>query len=227
MIIWGGHNPSGTCTDGGSYTPPTSVGDSGTWTAIPASATAGVRQSHSAIWTGTVMIVWGGLDNGGNELNTGAAYDPSHGSWTALSTHNAPSARSGHTAIWTNSKMIVFGGVNAQIGGQALNDGGIYDPGTDTWTPLPSLNAPDARTNHGAVWTGTEMLVFSGQGATGSLLSAGAFSPAAGVWRSLPAAPAGATQLAGVWSGSLLLAFGLGGLDTLDASPALYLYQHF
>src|SRR6185436_238044 len=43
------------------------------------------RSGHTAVWTGSVMIVWGG--------NGGARYDPATDTWTATSTVNAPSAR--------------------------------------------------------------------------------------------------------------------------------------
>jgi hypothetical protein len=227
MIIWGGNSPNGALPDGGSYTPPTSPTDLGSWTSIPASSIAGVRQSHTAVWTGSAMIIWGGLDANANTLNTGAAYDPVAKVWTALPTLNAPSARFGHSAIWTGSQMIVFGGSNSTTAGPILNDGAIYDPVAQAWTALSPLGAPDPRMSHGAVWTGSEMLVFSGQGASGPLLTAGAFNPATNIWRALPAAPSGATVLTGVWSGTLLLAFGEGGLNTLDPSPTLYLYGKF
>ena len=64
---------------------------------------------HTAVWTGSEMIVWGGYD-GGNVLNTGGRYNPSTDSWTATSTTNAPAARTDHTAVWTGSEMIVWGG---------------------------------------------------------------------------------------------------------------------
>ena len=32
------------------------------------------RDSHTAVWTGTQMIVWGGIQHGGFELNTGGRY---------------------------------------------------------------------------------------------------------------------------------------------------------
>ena len=46
---------------------------------------------HTAVWTGSEMIVWGGVRPG--LLNTGGRYDPGTDSWTATSTTNAPSAR--------------------------------------------------------------------------------------------------------------------------------------
>ena len=70
-----------------------------------------VRTNHTAIWTGSEMIVWGGW-GGGPDLNTGGRYNPSTDSWTATSTTNAPAGREWHTAIWTGSQMIVWGGSN-------------------------------------------------------------------------------------------------------------------
>ena len=66
------------------------------------------RSVHTAVWTGSEMIVWGGEFSGYS--NTGGRYNPSTDSWTATSLTNAPSARDGHTAVWTGSEMIVWGG---------------------------------------------------------------------------------------------------------------------
>jgi len=43
-----------------------------------------------------------------------------------------------------------------------LNTGARYDPKTDTWAALSTLNAPPPRVNHTAVWTGQGMLIFGG-----------------------------------------------------------------
>ena len=66
------------------------------------------RPLHTAVWTGSEMIVWGGLD--GSYLNTGGRYNPATDNWTATSTTDAPAARDRHTAVWTGSEMIVWGG---------------------------------------------------------------------------------------------------------------------
>ena len=50
------------------------------------------RYRHTAVWTGSEMIIWGGYGNG-TGLNTGGRYDPTTDSWTATSTANAPAAR--------------------------------------------------------------------------------------------------------------------------------------
>ena len=99
------------------------------------------RVYHTAVWTGSEMIVWGG-DDGTHVLNTGGRYNPSTDSWTATSTTNAPAAREGHTAVWTGSEMIVWGGYD---GISYLNTGGRYNPSTDSWTATSTTNAPAGR----------------------------------------------------------------------------------
>ena len=116
------------------------------------------RFLHTAVWTGSEMIVWGGF--GGGYLNDGARYNPAGNSWTAMSTTGAPVGRYSHTAVWTGSEMIVWGGFS----GSALNDGARYNPTGNSWTSLASASgtAPTARYLHTAVWTGSEMIVWGG-----------------------------------------------------------------
>jgi hypothetical protein len=56
------------------------------WTA--AAAPPDARSDHTAVWTGSEMIIWGGYS--GIVLNTGGRYNPSTDSWTATNTTNAP-----------------------------------------------------------------------------------------------------------------------------------------
>src|SRR5438874_1174517 len=112
------------------------------------------RHAHTAVWTGSEMIVWGGEATSGY-LNSGSRYNPTTDSWTATSTSGVPAARSQHTAVWTGNEMIVWGGVGD--GATYVNTGGRYNPSTNTWTALSTTNAPAGRFRHTAVWTGTEM----------------------------------------------------------------------
>src|SRR5215217_7108017 len=114
------------------------------------------------------MIVWGGY--AGGISNTGGRYNPNTDSWTSTSITDAE-ARQSHTAVWTGSEMIVWGGApdNSYNG---LNTGGRYNSSTDSWTATSTANAPEARREHTAVWTGSEMLAWGGQG-TRDLLKTG------------------------------------------------------
>jgi hypothetical protein len=123
-----------------------------TWAATAGAPTA--RAYHTAIWTGTEMIVWGGGSN------SGGRYNPATDRWVPTSTSNAPSGRAEHTAVWTGSEMIVWGGTN---GSNNLNTGGKYNPASDSWTATTTTNAPTGREYHTAVWTGSEMIVWGGE----------------------------------------------------------------
>ena len=116
MIIWGGYASDYYNTilnTGRRYNP---IAD--TWTATSTTNAPSSRAYHTAVWTGTEMIVWGGNDGG--YLNTGGRYNPATDTWTATTTTNAPTGRYWHTAVWTGTEMIVWGG----DGGGYLNTGG-------------------------------------------------------------------------------------------------------
>src|SRR6266436_7935667 len=68
--------PSGGCTDD-------------TWTPTSLTNAPSVRYLHTAVWTGSEMIVWGGTTGVGSYFNTGGRYNPSTDSWTATTTTSA------------------------------------------------------------------------------------------------------------------------------------------
>src|SRR5882724_7178294 len=72
-----------------------------TWRATTLMNAPSARVYHTAVWTGTEMIVWGGFDSAGNALDTGGRYDPITDSWTATTMAGVPTGREMHTAIWT------------------------------------------------------------------------------------------------------------------------------
>jgi len=170
-----------------------------TWTATSITNAPEARSGHTAIWTGSEMVVWGG-----SRLNTGGRYDPSTDSWTATSTTNAPNVRSGHTAIWTGSEMVVWGGYNGNT--IYLNTGGRYNPSTDSWTATSTTNAPDARGSHTAVWTGSEMIVWGGSNGT-LLKTGGRYNPSTDSWTatSTTNAPSARELHAAIWTGSEMI----------------------
>ena len=88
--------------------PPT---DSWTATSVPNDVLG--HAGHTAVWTSSEMIIWGGGDSTLNDCNTGGRYNPMNDSWMATDIGNAPSPRAGHSAVWTGSEMIVWGGASA------------------------------------------------------------------------------------------------------------------
>ena len=204
MIIWGGgnFNPGGLNT-GGRYDPALD-----TWTATSTTNAPEGRGSQSTVWTGSEMIIWGGFD-GTNLLNTGGRYNPITDSWTSTSAGNAPAARADHSAVWTGSEMIIWGGLGCGANCN-LSSGGRYNPGTDSWTTTSTVNAPAARWDHGAVWTGSEMIVWGGSDSMNYLHTGGRYNPAADSWTPtrVPSDVLGRTLHTAVWTGSEMIVWG-------------------
>jgi N-acetylneuraminic acid mutarotase len=201
MIVWGG----GWLNTGGRYNP---VTDS--WTPIPTTNAPSARSGHSAAWTGSEMIVWGGFDSV-EELNTGGLYNPVTNSWRATSTINAASPRLWHSTVWTGSEMIVWGGYVYNNINQYLNSGGRYNPSTNRWTATSTTNAPSTRRNHTAVWTGSQMIVWGGDGPDDFNLNSGArYDPATNSWTaaSTTNVPAGRYSHTAVWTGREMIVWG-------------------
>jgi hypothetical protein len=188
------------------------IGD--TWTPTSLTNAPDARPGHTAVWTGSEMIVWGGgydlcpPDDCTVDFNTGARYNPGTDSWTATSTTNAPSARVSHMAVWTGSEMIVWGGFD--LNGDRLNTGGRYNPGTDSWTATSTTNAPSGRAIHTAVWTGSEMIVWGGTNNVTDFNTGGRYTPGSDSWTatSTTDAPTGRVYHTAVRRGSEMIVWG-------------------
>jgi N-acetylneuraminic acid mutarotase len=154
MIVWGGWDPdTGTIfSTGARYNPNTD-----SWAPTGSTNVPEARSTHTAVWTGSEMIIWGGSDENFVPVNSGGRYNPSIDSWVSTSTTSAPTARAGHTAVWTGMEMVIWGG-SSELG----VSGGRYNPSTDSWTATTAANAPTPRVFHTAVWTGTEMIAWGG-----------------------------------------------------------------
>jgi len=207
MVVWGGRAegfPSEVNT-GGKYNPGTN-----SWTPTSTTNAPDGRTLHTAVWTGSQMIVWGGVDDSFNDLNTGGRYTPGTDSWTPTTTSNAPAARRSHTAVWTNSEMVVWGGFD-ELNFLDLNTGGKYNPNTNTWTATTTNNVPEGRENHTAVWTGTEMIVWGGfnEESFESLNTGGRYNPNTDSWTATSTFAPDPRQLhTAVWTGSLMIIWG-------------------
>ncbi len=188
---------------GGRYDPHTD-----SW--VPTSALLSGRSGHTAVWTGSEMILWGGLSYDGtyHYFNTGARYDPTTDNWTMTSSNNVPNARYEHTAVWTGSEMIVWGGSGD---GGLLNTGGKYNPNTDSWTSVSITNAPQARTSHTAVWTGSDMIIWGGRdGSTTYFDTGGRYDPNTDSWTDIATdnAPESRGYHTAVWTSSEMVVWG-------------------
>jgi N-acetylneuraminic acid mutarotase len=227
MVVWGGSGqsvvPPGVLqfSNGGRYNPGTD-----TWTTLSSSSAPTPRQMFTATAADSQLIVWGGVQTSQPStifkfLKNGGSLTPANDTWSYLA-HGSPAPRAGHTMIWTGTEMIVWGGTisNGLSTGidPTFNDGARFNPATGVWTPLPITNAPAGRYGHGSVWTGTEMIVWGGQGydtAGGPvpqiMLNSGArYNPTTNLWTptSTTNAPTARSRHSAVWTGSKMIVWG-------------------
>lgn len=217
MIVWGGEvRGSGVVPlgSGARYSP---ADDS--WTPMSQDGAPDRRDDHTAVWTGTEMIVWGGRTLRRQHVGSGARYNPAFNRWTGVAVDGAPEPREDHTAVWTGSEMIVWGGWSGREADRHhFSDGARYDPRSGSWRPISSQGAPDPREDHSAVWTGSEMIVWGGvvhrygddDAELVQLASGGRYDPATDTWRpmTLSAAPTPREDHVAVWIGSELFVWG-------------------
>ncbi|HEV8199939.1 MAG TPA: MopE-related protein [Candidatus Polarisedimenticolia bacterium] len=213
MVVWGGiglgaSNPGGYLDSGGRYNP---VSDTWTPTSTTNAPAPRAQGLNPLLWTGNQVLVWGGGDGG--SLFSGGRFRPATDSWTPISTGSAPDARDSHTAVWTGSQMVVWGGKRTQDSSgnsTVLLTGGRYDPALATWSPTSTVNAPTARYDHTALWTGQHMIVWGGNGAGEWIASGGRYDPLADSWAatSMLNAPLPRLGHSAVWTGHRMVVWG-------------------
>ncbi len=214
MIIWGGKfglsDTSWVSSTGARYAPALDA-----WTTLPTTGAPSARRSHTAVWTGADMIVWGGayhdpFDPSADALlSDGARYSPDSNNWIALS-YSGLAARAGHTAVWApeGGEMLVWGGYGAN---GALTNGSRYRPAVNGWYPTATSGVPERRSGHTAVWTGAEMIVWGGSGSPVLALylgSGGRYDPALDAWRPMQFGPPGRQHHSAVWTGTEMVVHG-------------------
>ena len=79
------------------------------WTATSTTNAPNGRYEHTAIWTGSEMIVWGGFI-GGFALERRREIQSWHRQLDRDQHHQRALSRGYHTAVWTGSEMIIWGG---------------------------------------------------------------------------------------------------------------------
>lgn len=195
-----------------------------TWIATETTDAPTGRGYHSAVWTGSEMVIWGGAFNFSVPLDTGGSYDPVNETWALISSDGAPSPRMHHSTVWTGSEMIVWGG-----GLTATDSGGRYDPEAETWADTETNGSPTPRYYHTAVWTGSEMIVWGGWNSSAYVQDGARYNPVDDTWSpmSTDGAPSPRGRHTAVWTGSEMIVWGgystdgIGG-ETYHSSGARY-----
>jgi len=172
------------------------------------------RNGAAGAWTGTEMIVVGGLASADGMANhavavtDGAAWDAATNSWHSIAAMPTTLPGSDPTAVWTGREVLVWS--SSPFGTNGREVVLAYNPVTNTWRSLaPSGLTPRA---HGvAVWTGHELVIWSGLNAnfTTAFGDGARLDTTTGTWRRLPPAPVRARgQATAAWSGHEVLIWG-------------------
>jgi N-acetylneuraminic acid mutarotase len=192
----------------------TLLGDNGTWRVVAAANAPSARGYHTAVWTGSEMIIWGGYASL-ESLGDGKRYSPAMDVWRGVAPVNLP-ARNQHTAVWTGNEMIIWGG--NLTGWNYLNDGNRYNPIPDVWAGMAATDLT-GRWWHTAIWTGSEMIVWGGGNAYLWTNNGGRYNPRTNSWRGISTnnAPSPRAHHTAIWTGREMIIWGgwSGGLHYL------------
>lgn len=208
MIVWGGSLVSSSA--GGRYNPVTD-----TWTAMSTvNDPSALYKDCAVVWTGTEMLIASG--DPGASGSHGSIYNPTTDTWREMSTVNKPPTRADPVFGWTGTELILWGGYNYGEPTLCMDDGARYNPTTDTWTPMSTVNAPAARSSHAGVWTGSKLIVTGGKGAVNGtnnvkINDAFAYDPVTDSWTSVAmptSPPSQRVNASSVWTGTEWIIFG-------------------
>ncbi|HEX4826183.1 MAG TPA: kelch repeat-containing protein [Candidatus Polarisedimenticolaceae bacterium] len=206
MAVWGGFGlddqaNTTALSSGARYKPSTD-----SWSAMASSGAPAGRYYFTGVWSGTELIVWGGVDANGVDLGDGARYKTQNNHWSTMASAGAPVARDNHVAVWTGSRMVLWGGYGP-AGSTAT--GSRYDPAADSWQAMTTSGAPSNSAST-AVWTGTRMITFGGSGPLGLSHNGGRYDPVGDTWLPVRSTwrPAPRSRQATIWTGSEMIVWG-------------------
>ena len=172
MLVWGGEGigAGGTYPNTGALYNPSN----NSWTLMSTTNAPTGRFFMAYAWSGQEFLVWGGYGDT-QQTDTGGRYNPATDTWTPMTTVNAPSPRVKVSGDWIGApvnRFVVWGGLGPP-GNVFFDDGGAYDPTTDTWQPLDAIGAPTVRHSMSVTAAGSDVIVWGGEGPGGTLLNDG------------------------------------------------------
>jgi hypothetical protein len=208
-LVWSGEDGSTQIprADGWAYDPVT-----GETTDIPTAPIA-ARTEAVGVWTGEELIVCCGAGDG--DAATAAAYRPDTISWRRVADPPDDAWGTFAAAVWTGDQMIVvFGPNDPDARGLTAPLTVSYDPTTDQWQQLAEPPPTLARIPE-AVWTGTDVVVWSGDGGF-------RYDPRLDTWFALPDLPAALAMTNGsvAWTGDEVIVYGNSARDESSVAGA-------
>lgn len=172
MIVFGGRGTGCTsgCGDGAAYDPVAN-----TWASLsPPSTDLDARYQTGAVTDSGKAIFWGGYGSYislAYTRNTGAIFDTATSTWKPITPVPLdavmPYPRRYLMSMWsTPSALFVWGGYGYHATSSSYLStnatGAYFEYATSTWRAMSDTNAPTARYNATAVWTGSEAIIWGG-----------------------------------------------------------------
>ena len=174
---------------GGSYDP-----HADRWTPISSDNAPVIKGTRAAVWTGDLMVVWGG----GYGESQGGRYHPATDTWLPMAAVGGPagvSSQPGAFLFWTGKEVFAW----------VRQSGALYDPINDEWVrrvtnnPVPGYGTP--------VWTGKELIVWNLDQRRGARYDVEANTWAVVSESNAPSARYGDGTV--LWAGDRLIAWGV------------------
>jgi hypothetical protein len=200
VFIWGGSDSTGGVLDSGAiYSPVTDA-----WTPVAKDAnTPTARVLATAVWTGSVVVVFGGSDAAGTTpYKDGGVYDPVAKAWSTLPV--AGKARSSALGFWDGTKAIFYGGIGAY--GAAVSGADRFD--LTAWTPSSMAGDPGAVLGPAWAWDGAAMYLEGGLIGAARVDGVASYSSSTDAWANLSKSLSARSNAFGVWDGSHFLVWG-------------------
>lgn len=151
LFVWGGRDSNGTpLKTGALYDVPTD-----TWTEVPLDDdTPSARHSATAVWTGSVFVVWGGIDS--SAFADGALYDPETERWSSISDASRARGLADGAYLSYSDRVYFWGGVTET--NNLLEGMNIYNPEADSWVEGDTTSDPGKLAN--AAWTARDFTLW-------------------------------------------------------------------
>jgi len=178
------------------------------WTSI-APDPRGQTRGAAVVWTGKEIVAVGGFDPDNTVRESNAAYSPATNSWRTLAVQSDVGKRVNVLTAWTGSEALFIGGDNPDLS-LLVSYATAYNPTTDSWRIIASPPIGFITSRSPAVWDGTRLLVWPGDGGGASMpITPIAYDATTDTWTSLPQPPVERRQsAASVWTGSEWIVWG-------------------
>jgi hypothetical protein len=156
------------------------------WTAVGSLATPRYQAAAGLLPSGKVLVT-GGTDSSANALASTEIFDPPSGTWA--SGPDMSGGRVGAVAVTLRNGDVLVAGGEAGGSGASPDTGEVYDPGTDTFTPVGNTMSDERFGSMASLLPDGDVLIAGGSGAGGPTQSADLYDPATNLFLTGAAAP--------------------------------------